>query len=583
MQALRYQIELEERVLASGREGDPNTLVTRPFLPGSLLRGAFIGQYLAGKEGYDAVDLAADKEVTRPLFFDASVRYLNGYLVDEDGAPPCRMLPTPRSWHQKKEARREVWDFAGGEPLDGPWSSPFQALKNPFCTMPPPGVERPENVWFEAPGQILKTHIQRATDAKRPTRESGAIYRYESLAAGQTFEAYVLCDDPGDADRLIQAIGESAWKDGGVQLQLGKARSVQGKACAKRLNVWDSDDKGPWSEGEAARDTLDPDARFQPLSQDGVSDFLVVTLLSDVLARDEEGQFAAGPGAVTASLNRTLEAMGESTAAFPAPERVYLRAAHAGGFNREWGLHLPEADAVAMGSVLVYNYPGLGVDVLRELEWRGIGARRAEGFGRVAFNLHGGYETFFRKEKGWKPSPAPHELHDGQESHDLAGDMAERMFRKRLNLALTEAVTVAVSHHSLSDAQALRSQLGGLRVLLQRALGMSPKEGRSLLLEYLDDVNDRQAARSRFEGVLVNKGAGDAESLLDWVRGRVEDGKGIDPRKASLWNDLGVTLSKRPSVGSVQAEITDQLVHIYNLRFVHDVLARAGRDAQETN
>ena len=57
-----------------------------------------------------------------------------------------------------------------------------------------------------------------------------------------------------------------------------------------------------------------------------------------------------------------------------------------GGFNRTWGLELPQAMAVRGGSVLVLRarQPIALADLLA-VERAGLGERRAEGFGRVAF------------------------------------------------------------------------------------------------------------------------------------------------------------------------------------------------------
>lgn len=597
MKALRYRVELEERVLAAGREGDPNTVVTQPFLPGSLLRGALIGQYLDGNGREGAPDLAAD-EPTRGLFFDGQTRYLNGYLVDDGSARPRRMLPTPRSWHRKKDQRRKVWDFAAGEPADALWAQPFQTLREPFCAMPPPpgdrrpGDRRPEGVWLDAPDRVLKTHIQRAAGAGRPTEERGAIYRYESLAAGQTFEAFVLCDEAEQAGRLLEAVGEEKWRDGELRLRLGKARSVQGAARAKLLDVWDAGERGWWNEESEAREALDLEERYRPAgpasrpSENASGEVLVVTLLSSALARDAQGQFAAGPGPLTAALNRALEATGSDgtgggrEAIFDAPQHAYLSASHAGGFNRTWGLHLREADAIARGSVLVYPRPaGLSASDLRALEWRGIGARRAEGFGRVAFNLHGGHETLRAKPETEQRAPGarnrPREVPSDTPAHALASDMAERMLRQQLDLALTRAA----AGHSVGGTGVPRSQIGGLRALLRRALKMPSAKGRDLLREYIKDVRSRQAARSRFEGVHVER-AGNATPLLTWVRERVEDGSdpSTDASRASLWDLLLPARGRRPAVGTVQAGLTGELVYVYNLRLAHDVLEQAGGD-----
>jgi CRISPR-associated protein Csx10 len=596
VKALRYRIELEERVLAAGRGGDPNTVVTRPYLPGSLLRGAFIEAFLSEADEADSgedVDLAADPD-TRSLFFDGSVRYLNGYLVDEEEeiASDRRMLPTPRSWRQKKDERRRFKDFAAEEPSPAAWTPPYQTLGNPFCVLPRPGEER--GIWFGQPKETLKTHHQRPDAAERRGEDTGDIYRYVSLSAGQTFEALVLCDEPACAGRILQWMGGGEeWRGGGPTWSLGKSRSTQGGVQTRLESAWEAGQGDPW--GEA------PEIGRASRLED--QDVLVVTLLSDLLARDAGGQFVAGPEAITRALNRALEAIGEEEC-FSAPKRVYMEPSLAGGFNREWGLHLPEADAAAMGSVLVYPNPDLSPESLRALEWRGIGSRRAEGFGRIAFNLHGqssklevetdeerGRKTNRkRRREGGGPTPR-RELRAGTPSHAIAGQMAERMLRHRLDPALDEAVTSCSVRGSAPS-----SQIGGLRALLQRALLIPKREeqrldegqefnaeqslerGRGLIREYIEDVKSRASARSRFEGVFVQDGD-DSTPLLEWVRQRVNDGTGPD-EEASIWDVLLHGAEARPEVGTVEAELTDRLAYVYNLRLAHDVLARASGDEE---
>ena len=573
MKALRYRIELEERVLAAGRGGDPNTVVTRPYLPGSLLRGAFIEAFLSEADEADSgedVDLAADPD-TRPLFFDGSVRYLNGYLVDEGPhASDRRMLPTPRSWHQKKDVQGRIKDFAAEKPGQVPWTLLYQGLGEPFCTVPRPGEAEP--TWLEQPEETLKTHHD---------EDTGDIYRYVSLSTGQTFEALLLCDEPDHAAQIIEWMGEDNRRDGGCTQKLGKSRTTQGRVRARLKSIQEVGQGDSWAEAPEIR---------RPSRLEG-QDVLVVTLLSDLLARDA-GQFVAGPGAITGALNRTLEAVGEDVH-FSAPERVYMESSLAGGFNREWGLHLPEADAAAMGSVLVYENPGLSAESLRTLEWRGVGARREEGFGRVAFNLHGGSKRLETEDrlKG-REVPDRRDLTDGTPSHAIAGQMAERMLRRQLDLSLADAA----ARYSVGGTRVPSTQIGGLRTLLQRALRLpkleeqrldegqdfdeeqSLERGRDLIREHIDNVKSRASARSRFEGVLVHAPGGDSTPLLDWVYRRVEDG--ADPNEeASIWDVLQAG-EARPAVGTVQAELTDRLAYVYNLRFAEEVLAQASGDEE---
>jgi CRISPR-associated protein Csx10 len=267
----------------------------------------------------------------------------------------------------------------------------------------------------------------------------------------------------------------------------------------------------------------------------------------------------------------------------------------AGGFNREWGQYLPEADAAAMGSVLVYENPGLSAEALRTLEWRGVGARRAEGFGRIAFNLHGDSESL-KTENRTREVPDPHEIEGGTPGHAIAGQMADRMLRRQLDLALSREVETL----SLNTDQVSNSQIGGLRALLKQALLLPKKEeqaagkdeefderrslerGRDLVREYLEDAAGPTGARSRLEDATIQKDPATQESggptpLLEWTRQRVEDGTGPaeDP---SIWDMLLRGEESRPAIGTVQAELTDRLVYIYNLRLAHDVLAWAGEN-----
>ncbi len=64
------------------------------------------------------------------------------------------------------------------------------------------------------------------------------------------------------------------------------------------------------------------------------------------------------------------------------------------GWNAKWGIPKPDDLAVAMGSVYLYKYAGEDADklnnFLQELQLRGVGVRRDEGFGKIAIceSLH---------------------------------------------------------------------------------------------------------------------------------------------------------------------------------------------------
>src|SRR5262245_29272702 len=80
---ITYHITLLEPTLVTALEGDPNSAVAFPYLPGSTLRGAVIGKYLRHEQ---LRQLDSTDEQVRRLFFDATTRYLNGYPLDQQGS-----------------------------------------------------------------------------------------------------------------------------------------------------------------------------------------------------------------------------------------------------------------------------------------------------------------------------------------------------------------------------------------------------------------------------------------------------------------------------------------------------------------
>src|SRR5690606_33884503 len=121
-----FRVTLVDPVLAGGAAGDPNALVSLPYLPGSLFRGAAIGAAIAAHGPLDAADAA-----TRALFFDgaAAARFLNAYPAPGSGSgraipgsPGHRALPTPRAWVRRSLAPPtpppdEILDEAHPTPL----------------------------------------------------------------------------------------------------------------------------------------------------------------------------------------------------------------------------------------------------------------------------------------------------------------------------------------------------------------------------------------------------------------------------------------------------------------------------------
>ncbi len=435
MRVLTYRITLREPTLVTALEGDPNSAVALSYLPGSALRGAIIGQYL---RQHRLPELDATHPDMRRLFLEPTTRYLNGYLLDR---LETRTLPTLASWQQDKavttrqtsERPAPVYDFAieSRDHEDIQW----QAVNKPFCRI------TDDEVYFEQPHRHIAVHTTRTRRFGRAMPQNkinlekddipGAVFRYNALAADQTFEAAILCEHEADAAHLLSLLSGEVRLGGARSSGYGRAELSRAKETAA----------SQWRE-----------VGHLPVSDvDTVDNTLIVTFLSDVLLRDQNGQFVVDPRTVTEAISKRLGKVELRLL------RAFLRGREVGGFNRKWGMPLPQTLAVEMGSVCVYEAAGCDTHILNELEAQGIGERRAEGFGRIAVNWH--MEPEFQVDTNPSSGAVAVTLPVGTDSARLAQRMVQRMLRQQLD----ERLTAEANQRGASIRQPSNSQLSRLR------------------------------------------------------------------------------------------------------------------------
>jgi len=334
MKTIYYRITLKEPAILTAIDGEPNSAVSYDFIPGAVLRGILIGMYMRANRVIDLAD-ASYQEVTR-LFFSDSTRFLNAYPVINNQ----RSLPIPISWRKAKYGdTNKIYDEAIPPPPDtGKYSSVsgFAITNN-------------RTAYIYQPTRVLNVHTQRA----RKHADEQLVYRYDALAPNQTFEGIIYCQDT-DADGFIALLKDNP------HMHIGGARSAgYGKVY---IEVVDNEEN-----------SYQPEFNQQPEDKHGK---LVITLLSDMILRDENGHYAPTLSAFANELKKY----------FP----VHYGANHTtqttlvGGFNRKWGLPLPQTSALKRGSVIILDTVAIPVNTLMEIYQHGLGARRNEGFGQIA-------------------------------------------------------------------------------------------------------------------------------------------------------------------------------------------------------
>jgi len=518
MTTIVYRITLLEPGLFTALEGDPNSGVSFPYIPGSVLRGALIHKYRENHKGQN-FDPAAD--ATRQLFFNGTTRFLNAYPIANDALGE----PTPKTWHHVKRQDSDATD-ATIHALDpkkqwNGYAAPFARKADNTATM-------------IQPERQLTIHIQRPRIPGRPQRNDGAIFRYEALAPQQTFQAAIQCEEADEKTLRDLLEGE---------ISLGGSRT----GAYGRANILLLDQQAP--------------SETPSHSTDGK---LRVIFLSDVLLRDACGQYTSDPKVVRAAIAKRLgvdeSALGEPNA--------FMRTRYVGGFNRTWGLPLPQMLAIEMGSVFEFAMPPGEID-FAALETQGIGERRAEGFGRVA--RYQPVENL--KTQKWEFEPSDSAGTPDAESKRVAQEIVERLTRRRLDENVVEGV-----YALKMDSQALkpisRAQLSRLRNLIHDELMGAGKRER--ILNYLNGVDDKDSKRHK-DGVLerstskkqFTRARVDGVRLADWIQEVMAlDAK--DKRLKEAFNLEGV-----PSLGQETPRLTPELEQEYALKFLDAALRRA--------
>jgi len=536
MRVVEYEVKLLEPVLAGRLNEDENTASSLDYLPGSMLRGAIIGKYMRA-QGLKEID-AGDLEKRR-LFFDGTTRYLNAYpLVLER-----RSLPMPFSWYRAKGEEGIAYDFGSNRCSD---EKQWMRVPFPFCLLPDDLNDKGQLI---RPEQQLSIHIARnrrkGTAYKNTVpvgEEMGALFRYRALAKGQYFKGAIVCNsDDADKDaEFFKGIlsGETF---------LGKSsRAGYGRVLFENVQI-----------------CSDQNWREIPMQLEPIEDKIYFTLVSDALIRDDSGHFSLSPIDLIKAIGKQLGVQLELQSSF-------LREQLTGGFNRKWGLPLPQAPAFAMGSVFVCKKPDCDFEGLKErllkLESTGIGMRRIDGYGRVLVNWQG--RDSFGVEEPLLQKPDPVFLEEGTYAYDLAQRMLSRMARKSLDRVIIDKANKVV----IRSVGASKNQFSRLRLVIREVLYSTSEEqwpNLSKVRSFITEECKRKTAKKFYKTTQF-----DNQPLKCWLESR------LDMTDYDSWHNFFVDILQEKSIGNVKIDYPEPLRKEYLLRYIDAVIAKGLREVE---
>jgi len=356
---LRLILHLDEPLLIARRAPAGNHFEAREVIPGSVILGALASivashNDLMRDDVYrDFVSLFLRGGVTFPTLYPAL--FSNNYLYPTIPAPlgllTCSIVPFSEQGDGHGTYLASKYDKCPKcesrlEPIAG-----FVVLRR-------------KGTHVFTPNYSSELHIQINEATGRVTK--GQLYGYTVLNAGQYFVGELRCASEEAWQRLKVMTGIEEKQP--LTWRLGKARSRgYGKVTAwlERL----ADPKRDWGQLPLSERVKDPS---QPIS---------LTLLTDAIIQNRWGQQA-----VSFHEEWLEEVLGLSKVKI---EDVYARSRVVDGFNTHLGLPRWRDTALSAGSVVWFTLeapPDDWQERMAQLERDGIGFRRNEGFGHIAFN-----------------------------------------------------------------------------------------------------------------------------------------------------------------------------------------------------
>ena len=358
---LRYRLKLTAAAVIPVSDGDPNTVVTRRDVPGSHLWGAAAWHYL------NQANHAPTDAAFRCAFLDGGLRFLTAYPETVDTQQ--RLIPIPHSVRKYKdcinEDIEELVDFVKQSSVE----RPTKRFEHRYARMD-------QGYWRT---QAVKTernyHHARAANDRRIGRalgagdpNGGALFTYEAIQAGQTFQGAVLGLGK-DLKNLKSLLG------GLNVISVGRSRSAQySEAEFEWIDNIPEDFKKfvEWN-GLTTSQT--------PTNSNDTDNLLIITTLSPLLAVNDRGH----PDACFPK-QELGDVLGVDTSKLTLLSS-YTRTEMMSGYNTYLRLPRQQWQATGAGSVFVFKIPfKLEEERLRKLEDKGLGLRKGEGFGRVAIN-----------------------------------------------------------------------------------------------------------------------------------------------------------------------------------------------------
>lgn len=466
MQKLTYRITTLAPLLLSTISGDPNMVAAKEYIPGTILLGLAAGRYI---RKYIKNGKAHEDETFKQLFLQSKIIFSNAYIATyaENGKKLIANYPLPVSIRYEKDNENEIHDLLFEMGVEVPTKAigsygrlSFDGSKN--------SVEK-QNV-----SKSLNFHHQR--DPQTGSSKEGLIFNYEAIDPDQVFVGEISCDSENSKNlEKIKALfsGENIF-------YIGRSRNSQ--------------------YGKIKFEWIEPAQIIHPCSDDSLArknetGQTVMTMLAPAIIYNAHGFSEVSEENLKRHLSNIFKTGFEITKSF-------FRTTEIENFVSVWGLPRPSETVFAAGSCFLLS--GIKEEdrkKLYEIQVKGIGERRAEGFGRVIFDWQNSEIQDYIKIDSISPP---------QSILIAASKILKTIIKREIEKAIEEMALLEADEFTPKKADRFSRELPS-KSLISRIEAMSQNMEEN---KFVDTIKDglMDTAKRKLEKCLNNK-----ENLIEFI------------------------------------------------------------------
>lgn len=459
---ISYKIEAIENLKISSSGNQHDTDYSIGYIPGPSLRGAFIRNYI---NKFNISNLEEDT-IALELFLKGKMKFLNAYPIRDYR----RTVPHPINFYASKDSIKmfnyikSKGRYLSGDiinELDGKVKEDYKNIRLGEFVL----EILDEDIKATNVEKIQTMHISKRKDKNE-------IFRYESIKAGEKFEAYIAFE--GNEEEAKEYV--DILKDKTVFLG-GSKGSGYGKCKIYDVEILHSNPEIS-------------DIDYEDMDFD---DELYLYSLSDLIYINDNGE-------LTSYVDKKFleEKLGVDNIEL---EKASVENTIVSGYNNKWGTMLPQYKAIKAGSIFKYTFDGeIDIDKLTDFINEGIGLRTEEGYGRFLIIDSFSASSFSIYAK----------RNDKVRVKDISS--AEKVELKNiLEKIFALKVERQVDSYVYELTKTLRingkasNQLGKVLQNVINSMSLEPSEGKAKLKAYMDHLSYDEDGKERKNKNALNK------------------------------------------------------------------------------